>query len=111
MTTSHQAPALFPEEVAGLVYLDAFHEDWDTYLPERLYLKPQSDPGIVQLWLIRLLSRGRYRRMFASWPPEAREPLIERHLDPAWLRAGGNGAISRSCATSSRPAAPSPTCR
>jgi pimeloyl-ACP methyl ester carboxylesterase len=79
---------LFPDEVAGLVYLDAFHEDWDTYLPERLHLQPQADPSNLQLRLVRLLSRGYYRRIFAQWPPEVREPLIESHLDLVWLRTG-----------------------
>lgn len=84
---------LFPDEVAGLVYLDAFHEDWDTYLPERLHIRPQKEPSDLQLRLIRLLGRGYYRRIFAQWPREVRERLIERHLDLAGLRAA---ALERS---------------
>ncbi|WP_030663816.1 alpha/beta fold hydrolase [Streptomyces rimosus] len=76
---------LFPDEVAGFVYLDSFHEDWDRYLP---HLRSQKVPGTPVLRLVRLLSRGYYRRMFASWPQQVCEPLIERHLDLAWLRAG-----------------------
>ena len=79
---------LFPDELAGLVYLDAFHEDWDAYLPERLHLRSLGEPGTLQLRLTRQLARGYYRRMFAQWPREVREPLVECHLDPAALRAG-----------------------
>ncbi|SIR74785.1 Pimeloyl-ACP methyl ester carboxylesterase [Micromonospora avicenniae] len=76
---------LFPEEVAGVVYLDAFHEDWETYLPR---LRPQQVPGSLALRLIAFSSRGLYRRMFASWPDDVRRPLIERHLTVTAQRAG-----------------------
>lgn len=79
---------LFPDEVAGMVHLDAFHEDWDAYLPDSLHLKAQPVPGDLQLRLIGWLARGYYRRMFAQWPQGVREPLIARHLDPTWQRAG-----------------------
>ena len=79
---------LFPEEMAGMVYLDAFHEDWDAYLPERLHLRPLDEPGTLQLRSTRLLAGGYYRRMFQQWPGEVRGPLLDGHLDLAWLRAG-----------------------
>jgi pimeloyl-ACP methyl ester carboxylesterase len=81
---------LYPGEVAGLLGLDAFHEDWDSYMPERLHLARtrQPQPGRVQLFLIRPFARRLYRRMFAGWPEEIREPLIKRHLDPEWFRVG-----------------------
>lgn len=64
---------LFPDDVAGFVYLDAFHEDWYTYLP---HLKPEMVPGNLQLRLVCLLARGLYRRMLAPWPREVRQPLL-----------------------------------
>ena len=81
---------LFPEEVAGVVYLDGFHEDWETYMPP---LRHQKVPGAVVLRLVCLLSRGVYRRMFASWPREIREPLVAHHLTHASQRVG---ALERS---------------
>jgi pimeloyl-ACP methyl ester carboxylesterase len=79
---------LFPDQVAGIVYLDAFYEEWDAHMPERFHLRVQKQPGGLMLRLIARLSRGYYRKMFASWPEEVREPLIERHLDVASQRAG-----------------------
>ncbi|MFD8543755.1 alpha/beta fold hydrolase [Streptomyces sp. NPDC059649] len=76
---------LFPGEVAGIGYLDAFHEDWEAYLPP---LKTLKVPGDLPLRLVGRLSRGLYRRMFAQWPQAVRERLITRHLDLAQLRAG-----------------------
>ncbi|MEV0375867.1 alpha/beta hydrolase [Streptomyces sp. NPDC050636] len=81
---------LFPKEVAGVVHLDGFHEDWETYMPP---LRPQKVPGTLALRLICLLTRGMYRRMFASWPWEIRAPLIAHHLTVAAQRAG---ALERS---------------
>jgi len=81
---------LFPGEVAGLLWLDAFHEDWDAYMPERLHLARarQPQPGRIQLLLIRPFARRLYRRMLAEWPDGIRELLIERHLDPEWFQVG-----------------------
>ncbi|MEU9124120.1 alpha/beta hydrolase [Streptomyces sp. NPDC048506] len=76
---------LFPEEVAGVVYLDGIVEDWETFMPQ---LRPQKVPGTAALRLICLLSRGTYRRMFASWPREIRELLVAHHLTVAAQRTG-----------------------
>jgi pimeloyl-ACP methyl ester carboxylesterase len=81
---------LFPDEVAGMLWLDAFHEDWDAYMPESLHLARirQPRPGRLQAWLICRLSRPLYSRMFASWPVQVREPLIKGHVAPEWLHVG-----------------------
>ncbi|UKY47795.1 alpha/beta fold hydrolase [Streptomyces inhibens] len=81
---------LFPEEAAGVVYLDGIVEDWETYMPQ---LRPQKVSGTAALRLVSLLSRGMYRRMFTSWPREIREPLVAHHLTMAAQRAG---ALERS---------------
>lgn len=81
---------LFPGEVAGLLYLDAFYEDSDAYLPERLHLARlrQPEPGPTQLAIMRPFMRRMYRRMFAGWPETVRGVLIERHLSPEWWQVG-----------------------
>ena len=81
---------LFPDQVAGLLLLESFYEDWDSYLPERLQLahSRQLEPGRLQLRLIRPLARRLYRQMFASWPEPVRQVLIERHLSEEWWLTG-----------------------
>lgn len=81
---------LFPADVAGLVALDAFHEDWDEYMAPRLHLgrAKQPDPGPRQYRLIRPVIARMYRKMLASWPDGIRAQLIEGHLDYAWFKTG-----------------------
>jgi pimeloyl-ACP methyl ester carboxylesterase len=79
---------LYGQEVAGTVHLDAFHEDWDTYLPPKLHIRPQPVPGPLLLRLAARLSRPFYRRILASWPADVREPLIANHTTLKWQRIG-----------------------
>jgi pimeloyl-ACP methyl ester carboxylesterase len=81
---------LYPGEVAGFVALDAFHEDWDTYMADRLRLDGvrQPDPGPLQYKLIRPLIARMYRKMLSGWPDGVREELISRRLDYGWFKVG-----------------------
>ncbi|MFC9892278.1 alpha/beta fold hydrolase [Nocardia sp. NPDC127579] len=81
---------LFPDDLAGLVAVESFHEDWDDYMPETLHLDrtPTALPGRVQTTLIRTLSKPFYRKMFAAWPPEVRTALVAGHVRPAWMVSG-----------------------
>ena len=81
---------LFPDQVAGLLLLESFYEDWDSYMPEQLQLarSRQREPGQLQLRLVRPLARRMYRQMFASWPEPVRQVLIGRHLSPEWWLTG-----------------------
>jgi pimeloyl-ACP methyl ester carboxylesterase len=82
---------LFPAEVAGLVMLDAFHEDWDFYMPEELHLSQtqaydESLPEITDEMLG--FARDLYARLLAPWPSDVRQPLIDYHLDPKSFAIG-----------------------
>jgi len=79
----------FPDEVAGLLLLDAFHEDWDAHMPPELRVQGQDHQAPPELTpeLLQGL-RGVYEQKLADWPQELRELLIDRHLDPEWLRIG-----------------------
>ncbi|MFI7131616.1 alpha/beta fold hydrolase [Nonomuraea sp. NPDC050153] len=80
---------LFPEEVAGVVYLDAFYEEWDTHMiGAKTHLKPQPVPGDLMLRLVAFISRGLYKKMFATWPREIRQALLARHTTVESQRAG-----------------------
>jgi len=37
---------LFPDQVTGLLLLESFYEDWDSYMPERLQLAGPRHPRI-----------------------------------------------------------------
>jgi pimeloyl-ACP methyl ester carboxylesterase len=72
----------FPNEVAGLLFLDPAHEDYPAQMPKQTML------GTVRqvFALVRVLPRFKrfyrdmFERMFAGWPNSIREPLIEYHL-------------------------------
>jgi len=79
---------LFGDEVAGTVHLDAFHEDWDVYMPPKARIKAQPVPGDLLLRLAARLSRPFYQKIFASWPADVREPLVADHTTLAWQKSG-----------------------
>jgi pimeloyl-ACP methyl ester carboxylesterase len=72
----------FPEEVAGLVFMDPGHEDYTTKLPtpslgERLRTSFALFRALLQL---KRHYRGFFERMFADWPAPVRDSLYEYHL-------------------------------
>ena len=72
----------FPDEVAGLLLLEPAHEDFEDYLPKQTTLE-QLRGVLATLRLLlhyKTFYRGMFGRMFASWPQEVREPLIDWHL-------------------------------
>jgi pimeloyl-ACP methyl ester carboxylesterase len=83
----------FPGEVAALLLLDPAHEDYNAYMPQQLvdqweaWDPDQALPDELPSELIQF-----YRSLFAQemtdWPEEIREPLIEHHISPEWLRVG-----------------------
>lgn len=81
---------LFPDQVAGVLYVDSFYELTDDYMPERLHLDKvrQPDPGRLQLALMRPFMQRMYQQMFVSWPEPVRRQLIDRHMSPQWWQAG-----------------------
>jgi pimeloyl-ACP methyl ester carboxylesterase len=81
---------LYPDEVAGLVYMETFCEDWDEFMPPRLRLRRNTakEPGKLLEVLTRLFGRRVYAKMLTGWPQDIRDRLIEGHLSPGWIRAG-----------------------
>lgn len=76
---------LFPDEVAGLVLLDPGHEDMLAYVPEELAgLAEEMKPGPERLPDLTeeqvRVARGQWAQLYARWPQEVREPLIEHNL-------------------------------
>jgi pimeloyl-ACP methyl ester carboxylesterase len=83
----------FPDEVAGLLLLDPAHEDYDAYMPRQLnemrraWNPDQALPDELPEEVIPLY-RGLFAQVLADWPEAIREPLIERHVSPEWVRVG-----------------------
>lgn len=82
---------LFPADVAGLLLLDPAHEDYSANEPEvarraaeEWKKQPMPEFGPDQIAGFRPILEG----MYAEWPPEIREPLIERHLDLTQFSTG-----------------------
>jgi pimeloyl-ACP methyl ester carboxylesterase len=83
----------FPGEVAALLLMEPAHEDYNAYMPRELNDRraawdpdqalPDELPGELIQFYRQLLARE-----LADWPEEVREPLIERHVSPEWLRPG-----------------------
>lgn len=82
---------LFPADVAGLLLLDPAHEDYPANEPdvarraaEEWKNKPMPEFGREQIEGFRPILED----MYAKWPREMREALIQRHLEPTQFRAG-----------------------
>ena len=62
--------------------LEPFHEDFDAYVPKQTALD-QLRGVLAALCLLlhyKTFYRATFSKMFASWPEEVREPLIDWHL-------------------------------
>ncbi|WP_431047013.1 alpha/beta fold hydrolase [Streptomyces sp. P1-3] len=77
----------FPDEVAGLLLLDPFHEDMAARVPRQA--REKLDEMLDQMGSQELTeptpeqieqSRAQLVQHFAAWPEPVREPLVERHL-------------------------------
>ncbi|MFE6050575.1 alpha/beta fold hydrolase [Kitasatospora sp. NPDC056446] len=87
---AHRFAQLYPREVAGLVWLDAFHRDWDDFMPPGLSLAAttamspteeqlrQSLPGIRQM----------AAELLVDYPPDVRDAVVEYHVSERWIHAG-----------------------
>jgi pimeloyl-ACP methyl ester carboxylesterase len=82
---AHRYTQLYPQEVAGLVWVDAFHRDWADFMPAAASANRQTTPDPEQ---IRAAVREMYAALVADYPQHMRQPLIEAHGGDEWLRIG-----------------------
>ncbi|MFB7126374.1 alpha/beta fold hydrolase [Kitasatospora sp. NPDC056273] len=87
---AHGFAQRYPQDVAGLVWLDAFHRDWDDYLPAEaslaasVRLSPteeqlrQALPGIRQM----------AAELLVDFPADVRDAVVEYHVSERWIHAG-----------------------
>jgi hypothetical protein len=89
----HSGPRHIGQASAQLVrvLLDPAHEDYNAYMPKQLnemrsdwdpdQVLPDELPGeVIQLY------RGMFDQEMTGWPAEIREPLVEHHVSPEWVR-------------------------
>ncbi|MFD6279792.1 alpha/beta fold hydrolase [Streptomyces sp. NPDC060209] len=77
----------FPEDVAGLLLLDPFHEDLHGFAPQeaREKLKELHGMEIPELTPEQLdQAREQATPLFAKWPEAVRGPLVEHHVTASW---------------------------
>jgi pimeloyl-ACP methyl ester carboxylesterase len=72
----------FPAEVAGLLLMEPFHEDYDAYMPKQTTFERLRVMLALLRWSLhsKAFYRSMYGKMLATWPDEVREPLIDWHL-------------------------------
>ncbi|NEW26067.1 alpha/beta fold hydrolase [Nocardia cyriacigeorgica] len=87
---AHRFAQLYPREVAGLVWLDALHHDWDAYMPASASLAAaeHAGPGLAELEQMRPMLRDIHSELLAAYPEHLRQPLVRAKLTTEWLRAG-----------------------
>ena len=87
---AHRFAQLYPRQLAGLVWLDAFHRDWDDFMPAAAGLAAgeRMAPGPERIRQMRQGLRRMYAELLANHPEHLRRPLMDGHVDEHWLRGG-----------------------
>lgn len=87
---AHRFAQLHPQEVAGLVLLDAFHRDWDEFMPATasLAIAERMAPDPAQAEQLQPVMRELHSTLLADYPQHLRQPLIDAHGSAEWVRAG-----------------------
>lgn len=87
---AHRFAQLYPQDVAGLVWLDAFHRDWDDFMPPAtgLAATEQMAPGPEQLEQMRPALGEMHAELLATYPKHLRKPLIDAKASDEWMRVG-----------------------
>ncbi|MEV0119737.1 alpha/beta hydrolase [Streptomyces sp. NPDC050844] len=87
---AHRFAQLYPQDVAGLVPLDAFHRDWDDFMPPEASLAAveRMAPGREQLEQMRPALREMYAEVHADDPEQLRQALVDAKVSDAWTDVG-----------------------
>lgn len=81
---------LYPEETAGLVWVDGFHADWDEFMPAEASLAAgeEMQPTREQLQQALPGLRDMITQVFGDFPQLVRESVIDYHLSDRWIDVG-----------------------
>ncbi|MGW7174288.1 alpha/beta fold hydrolase [Streptomyces xanthophaeus] len=87
---AHRFAQLYPQDVAGLVWLDAFHRDWDAFMPReaKLAAVEQMGPDAAQLEQMRPALRRMRAELLADYPEHVRQALVDAKASDEWTSSG-----------------------
>lgn len=87
---AHRFAQLYPKDVAGLVWLDAFHRDWDDFMPAAAGLAAveRMAPDREQLERMRPALREMRAELLADYPEHVRQALMDAKASDEWTRVG-----------------------
>ncbi|MFD0554377.1 alpha/beta fold hydrolase [Streptomyces rectiviolaceus] len=87
---AHRFAQLYPQDVAGLVWLDAFHRDWDDFMPAEASLAAveQMAPDRERLEQMRPALREMYAELHADHPEHMRQALVDAKVSDEWIHVG-----------------------
>jgi pimeloyl-ACP methyl ester carboxylesterase len=87
---AHRFAQLYPQDVAGLVWLDAFHGNWDDFVPPEASLAAgeRMVPTLEQLQQAVPFMRDMVAEMFADYPEHVRDALVDYHVSDTWIHVG-----------------------
>ncbi|MFG2495619.1 alpha/beta fold hydrolase [Streptomyces caniferus] len=87
---AHRFAQLYRQDVAGLVWLDAFHRDWDDFMPSAASLAAveQTAPDREQLGKMRPAMREMFAELLAGYPEHVGQALIDAKMSDEWTDVG-----------------------
>ncbi len=87
---AHRFAQLYPQDVAGLVWMDGLHRDWDEFMPQAMRLAAAAAPAPdhEQVEQMRTALRELRGELLADYPEHVRQPLIDAKSSAEWIRAG-----------------------
>ncbi|MFF2547826.1 alpha/beta fold hydrolase [Kitasatospora sp. NPDC058063] len=87
---AHGFTQRYPQDVAGLVWLDAFHRDWDDYMPAEASLAATQrlSPTEEQLRQALPAIRQLCEELLVDYPADVRDAVTEYHVSERWIHAG-----------------------
>ncbi|MFI2609562.1 alpha/beta fold hydrolase [Kitasatospora sp. NPDC018619] len=87
---AHAFAQRYPQDVAGLVWLDAFHRDWDDYMPAEASLSAtlRLSPTEEQLRQGLPAIRRMCEELLVDYPADVRAAMVEYHVSERWIRVG-----------------------